>query len=234
MQATYDYTPFGQETQVGGDSSASTPLLYDGQLTDTLGGSGLIYMRARWYDPVTMQFMSRDPAVSQTLQPYSYAMDDPLDVTDLSGLDSCYPFVCIPNPLSGLPRAGKVVAHFVIDAATDPLYLSYWGAYSAASKINELGCRLGSAGCVAAHVIAWPLVQTEVEGLTGDALGDYLKSLFLKYPGICDEDIPNQYVLGSQAGPVVRRLGAAFGQSWNWRTSFPGIHEKTGQIDLQW
>ena len=86
VQATYDYTPFGQVTQVGGDSSASTPLLYDGQLTDTFGGSGLIYMRARWYDPATMQFMSRDPAVSQTLQPFAYGGDDPLNSADPTGL----------------------------------------------------------------------------------------------------------------------------------------------------
>ena len=86
VQATYSYSPFGMATEEGGDDSASTPLLYGGQLSDTASLSGLIYMRARWYDPATDQFMSRDPDVAQTMAPYAYAADDPTDVTDPTGL----------------------------------------------------------------------------------------------------------------------------------------------------
>lgn len=71
VQATYTYAGYGQVTQVGDDSCASTPLLFAGQLADIVGGSGLIYMRARWYDPATMQFMSRDPRPDPKVSGYS-------------------------------------------------------------------------------------------------------------------------------------------------------------------
>lgn len=46
----------------------------------------LIYLRARTYDPVTAQFLSVDPAVASTGDPYSYAEDNPTNRTDPSGL----------------------------------------------------------------------------------------------------------------------------------------------------
>ena len=52
--------------------------------------SGLIYLRARWYDPVDGRFLTRDPfagipSVPGTLNPYAYALDNPVMVTDPSG-----------------------------------------------------------------------------------------------------------------------------------------------------
>jgi uncharacterized protein RhaS with RHS repeats len=43
-------------------------------------------MRARWYDPGTGQFLSQDPLVLLTQQPYAYVSDNPLNATDSSGL----------------------------------------------------------------------------------------------------------------------------------------------------
>ena len=44
------------------------------------------YLRNRYYDPSTGQFISRDPRVSTTRQPYSYVGDNPLNGADPSGL----------------------------------------------------------------------------------------------------------------------------------------------------
>jgi Putative amidase domain len=41
---------------------------------------------ARWYDPGTGQFMSVDPDLAETDQPYAYAGDDPVNEADLSGM----------------------------------------------------------------------------------------------------------------------------------------------------
>jgi len=41
----------------------------------------------RYYDPSTEQFISVDPLVSQTGQPFSYAGDDPVNESDPSGAD---------------------------------------------------------------------------------------------------------------------------------------------------
>lgn len=46
-----------------------------------------MHLRARDYDPVTGQFISVDPAVDTTKQPYAYTGNNPIQRTDPSGLD---------------------------------------------------------------------------------------------------------------------------------------------------
>jgi len=41
---------------------------------------------ARWYDPSTAQFMSLDPLVAETGQPYGYANENPVNQADPTGL----------------------------------------------------------------------------------------------------------------------------------------------------
>ena len=43
-------------------------------------------MRARYYDPNTGQFLTRDPVVESTRSVYGYAGADPINATDPSGL----------------------------------------------------------------------------------------------------------------------------------------------------
>jgi len=81
---TYAYGPYG--TVVSHTGSATTSLGYDGQYTDP--STGLIYLRARWYDPAAGQFISVDPLQAVTGSPYSYAGDNPLNQADPSGMRS--------------------------------------------------------------------------------------------------------------------------------------------------
>lgn len=60
------------------------PWAFNGQYTDT--ETGLIYLRARYYDPATAAFLTRDPLAAQTRRPYGYAGDNPLTYTDPLGL----------------------------------------------------------------------------------------------------------------------------------------------------
>jgi RHS repeat-associated protein len=48
--------------------------------------TGLIYLRNRYYDPTTGQFLSRDPLAVLTGSPYGYVGGDPLNGSDPSGL----------------------------------------------------------------------------------------------------------------------------------------------------
>jgi len=80
--ATFTYSPYGSLT--GSTGTQTTPLGFAGQYTD--GESGLQYLRARYYDPATGQFVTRDPLASATGQPYGYAGGSPLAYTDPSGL----------------------------------------------------------------------------------------------------------------------------------------------------
>ncbi|MFB7674480.1 RHS repeat-associated core domain-containing protein [Kitasatospora purpeofusca] len=78
---SFAYTPYG--APAGQTGTVSTPLRYAGQYTDT--ESGLIYLRARYYDPATAQFLTVDPAVRSTRSTYGYTEDNPLNGTDPSG-----------------------------------------------------------------------------------------------------------------------------------------------------
>lgn len=86
-----DYNAYGAATTTTLDTltgvSATNllvPLQYAGYYTDLK--SGLDYLQNRWYDPYTAQFISVDPALSLTAQPYAYANGDPLTYTDPFGL----------------------------------------------------------------------------------------------------------------------------------------------------
>jgi RHS repeat-associated protein len=69
--------------QTSGGLTAVTPFGYAGGYTDP---DGLIYLINRYYDPTTGQFSSVDPDVALTLQPYVYANNDPVSLTDPLGL----------------------------------------------------------------------------------------------------------------------------------------------------
>jgi RHS repeat-associated protein len=82
----YSFTPFGV-TPAGAEGhtgTATSNLLYDGQYTSP--DTGLIYLRARVYDPATAQFMSVDPLMEQTGETYRYAADNPVNEGDPGGL----------------------------------------------------------------------------------------------------------------------------------------------------
>jgi RHS repeat-associated protein len=82
--ATFGYTPYGALSSRTG--TLTTPLLYGQGYTDAT--TGLVYLVNRYYDPVTGQFLTVDPAVDQTQQPYSYATGDPVNAADAPGLFS--------------------------------------------------------------------------------------------------------------------------------------------------
>jgi len=80
-ESAYTYTPYGKLEASSG--TATTPLRYEAQYTST--DTGLIYLRARTYDPNTAQFLSIDPALRATNEPYAYTKDNPLSHWDATG-----------------------------------------------------------------------------------------------------------------------------------------------------
>lgn len=54
--------------------------------TPTPRPGGPQYLRARYYDPATGQFLTRDPLASLTREPYGYAGNNPTNYTDPTGL----------------------------------------------------------------------------------------------------------------------------------------------------
>ena len=75
--------------------------------------TGLLYLINRYYDPRTGQFLSADPDVSQTLQPYAYASDTPVMAADPTGLYAVlYEKTCGPDGCMNITkRCMKVTNH---------------------------------------------------------------------------------------------------------------------------
>ena len=85
----------------GGPAGALTPLGYTGAYTD--GQTGLEYLVHRYYDPTTGTFLSVDPLVGLTGDPYGYVGGNPTNAVDPLGL-SWY------NPASWSDQTWKDVA----------------------------------------------------------------------------------------------------------------------------
>jgi RHS repeat-associated protein len=84
LSGTTSYDAWGNPSSTGG-LTGSTPFGFAGSYTDP---TGLIYLVNRYYDPSAGQFVSMDPDVDQTNQPYAYAAGDPVAETDPTGLNT--------------------------------------------------------------------------------------------------------------------------------------------------
>lgn len=79
---TYTFNAFGEVTTSSG--SVTSNFGYIGREYDP--ETGLLYLRARYYDPSNGRFISEDPLRFVTEAPYFYASNSPLNFTDPSGL----------------------------------------------------------------------------------------------------------------------------------------------------
>jgi RHS repeat-associated protein len=90
------YYPYG-EPRDDYDSALPTDHTFTGQISDGLlddGGTGLMYYRARYYDPQVGRFAAADtiipdPANPQDLNRYTYVGNNPANGIDPSGHDPC-------------------------------------------------------------------------------------------------------------------------------------------------
>jgi len=101
------YEPNGAADSVGGE--------YTGHRTDQ--NTNLIYMGARWYDPIIRRFLSKDPVpenLSSTisLNRYAYANNSPYRYTDPTG---GIPVDTVWDAISIVYDVGKIGVGYVLD-----------------------------------------------------------------------------------------------------------------------
>ena len=82
-----EYDPFGNWRAAQGQSTIH--MLFQGQQRDA--ESGNYFLRARYYDPTLGRFISKDPikgklTLPQTQNPYAYSLNNPVNLSDPSGL----------------------------------------------------------------------------------------------------------------------------------------------------
>ena len=94
-QKSYQYDVYGEVT--GGSGALSQEFDFAGQQTDA---TGLQYLRARYYDPETGTFMTRDPlsvAPEWTGHPFQYTGARPTNASDPTGLCMLWEDGCIDD-----------------------------------------------------------------------------------------------------------------------------------------
>jgi RHS repeat-associated protein len=101
--STVSYNAYGSVVGHTGNVN-TTPIGFAGAYTDPV--TGFLYLVHRYYDPTTGQFLSVDPDVKTTHQPYEYAGDDPVNNTDPSGDD------CAGGPTTSAADAGAQLQQF--------------------------------------------------------------------------------------------------------------------------
>ncbi len=86
---SYSYLPFGEQTVQS--ASVTNPFTFAGELGARDEGTGLYFMRNRWYNPALGRFQQPDPVgIAGGENLYTYALNNPLTSLDPLGLKDDY------------------------------------------------------------------------------------------------------------------------------------------------
>lgn len=118
--ATYGYDAFGNKT--GTSSSDNNSFRYCGEYTDS--ESGLVYLRARYYNSETGRFTIEEPA-KDSVNWYTYCGNNPILFIDPSGLSQYNPSLNSVNEkiknLRNLNIEGFIEEFIASVTTTDPI-----------------------------------------------------------------------------------------------------------------
>jgi RHS repeat-associated protein len=200
---TYTFGAYGDLKGYSG--TKTTPFGYAGPYTDA--ESQLQYLRARYYDAGTQQFLTVDPLVDTTGQPYSYAAGSPLNGVDPSGMkDSacsaptmrasvmCHPYIpahrkrtVVDGVVTAVVVAGFVVAGGVLLGVACVALIEVCGAAAAAGSGAGAGASEvfgpGTDEALGTTESAGEATTAAVEGCQGIETGSGALDRIIQTPG---------------------------------------------------
>ena len=109
VAASFAYTAYGA---VSARTGSATPVI--GFAAGIQDPTGLVLMRHRYLDPTTGSFLTVDPAMQLTGQPYAYADGDPVNAVDRDGL---WPIPVITAAIGGVVGAVSGGVGYVLETA---------------------------------------------------------------------------------------------------------------------
>jgi RHS repeat-associated protein len=133
-----DYDTYGRTIDAGSAlASAVTRFGYAGQYTDP---TGYLYLRNRYYEPSTAQFISVDPLLQSTGDPYGYTAGNPLQFTDPLGLTWWKPTTWTASTWDNI-SIGLTVAAVIVSATGvgAPVGAALFGLSKAANAGSMVG-----------------------------------------------------------------------------------------------
>lgn len=168
--AQYSYSAFGQRSL-----EAGTDVTAMGFTSEQHDESGLIYLRYRYYDSAVGQFISVDPMVSSTLDPYGYANGNPLQVVD-------------PLGLFGWRDVGTVLGYVALAAAIASVTVATGGTALVVAGAIGTGAGVVGAGISVAETVVDCLAKPDADACAWSASGLALSAIPMMKPvrGVID------------------------------------------------
>lgn len=182
--------------------------------------TGLYYLRARYYDPRTGAFLTRDPLEPITATPYAYAANDPINLVDPLGLA---PWDWAVDVAQGATDFVVRNQHTIIDIATTAA-VGVAAAGCTATVVCAVG--VGAAG-FAAHLGSDALLDDCNDIDPWDALTRSAVSTTLGYVGATAASPRagwNSFLFGRGGNPaitnstfkgILNRGPVRIGRGWN-------------------
>lgn len=152
---SYEYDAFGNKIA----STGTTPnnYLYRGEQWDP--NLGLYYLRARYYNPLTGRFMSRDPNDGKKIFPsslhkYLYASGDPVDRIDPRGRADLFEYEIRSN--AAIPEAKLIDIYGCVANASLAAADLILGEINPNDTTANIGTSLGGTSAVLGCVVLVP------------------------------------------------------------------------------
>jgi RHS repeat-associated protein len=219
----YTYDAYGN--LLSSQGTTVNPYRYTGQQLDSL--TGLYDLRARYYDPTSGRFLSRDTAGIDVSNPvevnrYSYAQDDPINLIDPSGHGEeeeeggLYAII-----LGAVRTAGAGVGRLIPRLTEEEIAILLAG-------LGALGLRF-LLQWLATHTVTLPRAATQAATATpsSDCPADPNEADYDQYPGVHGLVRGPSNDGGTQPCHINAEVGVKFESSTNLHLNYIGGGEYT-------
>ncbi|MCZ7670549.1 MAG: RHS repeat-associated core domain-containing protein [Chloroflexi bacterium] len=168
VETTSTYNPYG--TILAQTGTSSTVYGYTGEQEDS--ATGLVYLRARYYNPTLQVFMGKDPCRGDKMRPmtqhgYAYGYNSPPNFNDPSGL-------CVPEGDDGECLPPDRDPYGLIEFGGEPGERETWTS-SEKYEVNRAAIRIGKNLADLYNDYMFGLQAEMSDHFAGN---DYLMSLF--------------------------------------------------------
>ena len=239
VQARYLYDPFGNI--IASNSTVEQPYQFAGQYGVQTDDNGLVYMRARYYNPEMQRFLNQDIVIgnvseSQSLNRYAYSRNNPVMFIDPDGEA---PWAVVSGLAGAVINVGSQLVVDVVDIArgnSDGLsgvgeYLGsavggFAGGFTLVTTGNPMKANIASS-------VAGNLTTQGYNWITGAETKSFPELVFDTGTDILIGYGLDKYKIGDKIADKFVPSAGNFSNEWankvikKWKTAFTGKTAKT-------